>query len=357
MRIAKRHAALLLAGLAILVPGAVLALRGGGPEPRYEVTFLPSLGGFRAAPHSINDRGQVVGTAETAARTHQIFLWDKQQGFRVLGSFSDAPYVGRLLLNDAGLVAGTVTTPAGHRRAFLWDLSAERQLLDTFGGNDSIAMDFNNAGQIVGSAETPEYRRHAFIWDAGGGMRDLGTLGGDHSVAMSVNDAGQVVGFSETAERLNHMFYWDSTTGMVDLGREGIGTGACQINNQGYMVRKFVATTHRTHIAVGTRAAGLRRIDFVGADTAEPCGLNDANRFLIRGRPARVRAFGRIFHQRQECYLWDPNSGLVPLQEYLPVKDIALLTVGDMNNHGWIVGQIQVKGVNQLRAVVLEPIR
>ena len=237
----KKKSFLIILLCAVALAGLVVGLSARLPRQSkvlYEVTFIPSLGGFRTNPHSLNDHGQVMGVAETPTQGSRIFLWDKAQGFRDLGPYDRPPHVGRLCLNKAGLVAGTTTDPNGHRRPFLWDLHGSRQILGTFGGLHGCTMDLNNKGQIVGYAEDVAHHRHAFIWDSRTGLRDLGTLGGNQSVALSVNDAGQVVGWSETSRSQSRLFLWEPDQGMTDLGLAGMGPFQCYINNRGFVVRR-----------------------------------------------------------------------------------------------------------------------
>jgi len=335
----------------------LLVSRPSPARPAYRVTFIPSLAGFRTNPHSLNDRGQVVGVAETPAHMFYMFLWDKEKGFRKLGRYDQPPHVGRLCLNNAGQIAGTTTDPNGHRRVFLWDVNGDSHMLGTFGGDHCIAHDLNNQGEIVGYAETPKHERRAFIWDRETGLRGIGTLGGDQSIALSVNDVGQVTGWSLTPERHSHLFLWDPIEGMTDLGSAGTGPSRCYVNNQGFVVYRFGIPAGKTYFSTWTRNGGACQLDFVAAESGEPCALNDANQFLIRGKPTSMKLFGRSLRRRQECYLWDPNDGLIPLQPRIPIPDLTYLKVTDLNNKGCITAIVRTKTADQLRAVFLEPIQ
>jgi probable HAF family extracellular repeat protein len=431
MRRRRLLALLVCAGVFIIVLLAVSLVRK--PPARYRVTYLPSLGGFRAEPHTMNDHGQVVGVAEAPTAASYIFLWDKEQGLRNLGRFDDPPHIGGLYINNAGQIAGTVADPNNNQKAFLWDpiagadvgpsrasgssdelsraedpvasdarspiptpqaeggsslqsASYRLTLLGTLGGKQSTAEALNNRGQIAGHAEIPARYRHAFIWDAAAGMRDLGTLGGLYSVALSMNDAGQVLGVAETAERHCHMVLWEpiaspqdaagtralpdqpdgATTSVgpnttaagyraIDLGEAGVSPFVGEINNRGLVVRRFGTLTGKTYFMTWTQATGSRTLDFVTVESGVPCGLNEANEFLIRAKPTGLRMFGRTFHRRHECYLWDPNAGPLLLETHLPVKDIVHFTVREMNNKGQIAAMLRTKDSDQIRAVLLEP--
>jgi probable HAF family extracellular repeat protein len=355
----RRRVPILLLCVAALCVAAVAAILMRRPPVRYQVTFLPSLGGDRADAYSINDRGQIVGIAQTPADTVYIFLWDKEHGFRDLGRFDDPPHPGGLCINNLGQIAGTTTDPNGNQRAFLRDPNSGEQLLGALGGRQSAAEALSNTGWLVGHAETPARLRHAFVWNASGGMRDLGTLGGPASAALSVNDAGQVVGFSETADRGTRIVLWDGPPDYptTDLGDAGVGPFVCEINNNGLVVQRLGTITGKTYFQTWTRAQGSRTLGLVAIDTGIPCGLNDANQFLVRApRPAGLNLFGRVFHRQQQCHFWNPNQGSLLLENYLSVKDIAYLSVRDLNIHGDIVGVLQTRDSDQKRAVLLEPV-
>jgi probable HAF family extracellular repeat protein len=349
---------ILIGALVCTAAAAALLLMSRPRRPRalYKVTFIPSLGGFLMNPHSLNEAGQVVGVAETPTRTQHIFLWDKQQGFRKLGRYDEPPHAGRLCINNVGQIAGTTSDSNGHRRAFFRDVNEDqRQMLGTFGGHHAVAQDLNDKGQIVGYAENAALERRAFLWDPNSGMRDIGTLGGDQCVALRVNEAGQIVGWSLTKKGTLHLFLWDPVEGMTDLGPSGSGPAHCYINNNGFVVRRFGTTAGKTYFATWTKETGARELDFVGVESAEPCALNDADRFLIRGKPAHLKLLGRSLRRRQECYLWDPNDGIIPLQPRVPIPDLTYLKVTDINNKGCITAIIRTKDADLLRAVFLEP--
>ncbi len=381
---------ILIACAAVCMAAALVVFLIRKPPVRYQVTFLPSLGGFRTDAYGINDRGQVVGTAETPASGVYMFLWDKEQGLRILERWDDPPHSGGLSINIAGQIVGTTTDPNGHQQAFLRDVDGSTRLLGTLGGKQSGADGINSRGQVVGSAEMPDRNRHGYVWDAIRGMRDLGTLGGPGSHAVSINSAGQIVGFSQTADHNTHMVVWEPVSGdegqgtpadagsnpaaapadppsgdasgsrsadyrIIDLGYAGIGPYIGEINDRGLAVRRFGKTSGKTYFMTWTRATGSRTLDFV-IDSAWPCGLNESNQFLIRARATSWRMFGWTFNRRHQCYFWDPNDDPVLLESCLPVKDIAHFVVRELNNRGQIVGSLQTKETGQIRAVLLEKV-
>src|SRR5260370_22365124 len=113
------------------------------------MTDLGTLGGATSIAHDVNDRGEVVGLAETGTGQAHAVLWTATRGPRDLG---------------------------------------------TLGGPVSMGLAINNRSEVVGGSG------HAFLWTERAGIVDLGTLGGATSCANHVHDAGCLGGVSPTAE-------------------------------------------------------------------------------------------------------------------------------------------------------------
>jgi probable HAF family extracellular repeat protein len=85
-----------------------------------EMTDLGTLGGSFSRAESINDRGQVVGLAETATGESHAFVW--QDGRMVdLGALTDGPGSSvATKITDRGHVIGSKTDRDGRVRAYRW---------------------------------------------------------------------------------------------------------------------------------------------------------------------------------------------------------------------------------------------
>lgn len=192
---------------------------------RFETLDLPGLPG--AAPASINDRGQIVGTAREGAVS---FLREPDGALRILdlpgvrainnrgqivGSYNPAGGPGSTLyrreadgepfapdlrldystaatLNDAGtvLLQGVSPTSILYRDGTIEQLSFQFRVGErTVGGSSARGM--NNAGDLTGSwtygrVTQPGYAAGGYLRDAAGVVRPYGGL--------AVNDSGWALG-------------------------------------------------------------------------------------------------------------------------------------------------------------------
>jgi probable HAF family extracellular repeat protein len=147
----------------------VLADRTGLHDLHSQVT----LGGASDSAFSINNGGQIVGVADTAALDSHAFAWD---GNRVRGLGSLAGTWSEALANNAaGQIAGTSgTDPQQH---------------------------FSYSAGSGGGASQPGLHHHAFLY-SGGRMQDLGPLAGfTESEGQWVDPQGRVFGASETSQQ------------------------------------------------------------------------------------------------------------------------------------------------------------
>ncbi|MFZ0161222.1 MAG: hypothetical protein WAL50_19505 [Kineosporiaceae bacterium] len=250
----------------------------------YRLSDLGTLGGRASSALAVNDRGQVVGYAESTTGRRLAFLWSRGGRIRDLG-LRGAP----VAINDRGQIAGTACSSSGSCYPFLWHRGRVTRL-DRHGLSGSVRLGgMNEAGQIAGvdargafvlsgttvtrppktattrsltaveginargdvvgttalrqgTAWSPPYR--AALWRRGGGPVDLGALGAPGDVysashASAVNDRGQVVGWSQT-EALpdGHAVVWDGGV-IVDLGiahQSAEGSRATDVNAGGVIV-------------------------------------------------------------------------------------------------------------------------
>jgi len=178
-------------------------------QVRFFAFELGTLGGDNSEAHGINNRGQVVGSADvnTVLGIRHAFLWERGQ-MTDLGTFG-GDGSGALGINERGQVVGFASVPpgSGPGHAFLWD-NGNLQDLHPNGANASGARAINNRGQVVGSYTAQDETEHAALWD-GGVMTDLGVPSNPASGALAINDAGQIVGHYRPAPNSFCSFLWD----------------------------------------------------------------------------------------------------------------------------------------------------
>ncbi len=203
------------------------------------MTALPTLGGYDGYAAGVNDRGQIVGWAETTVHdstcvSPQVLqfepvVWGPNNQIRPLPTFAGDPDGAATAINSLGDVVGISGTcdvavgafSAAH--ALLWQHGAPTNLGSLGGVAWNTPTAINNLGEVAGFSDLPGDQSgfpnfHAFLWTAHSGMQDLGTLPGDtFSEALDINDAGQIVGTSCTAGFAScRAFLWENGV-MTDL--------------------------------------------------------------------------------------------------------------------------------------------
>jgi probable HAF family extracellular repeat protein len=218
----------------------------GRDVPSYLVTDLGVTAGFSTSYASaVNNPGDVAGVEHNSTGVAHAFVWHDgvMTDLGTLGGPSSWAYG----LNDFGQVVGQAETaaldPYGNHiaHAFLWQNGVMTDL-GTLGGDFSEARDINNAGQVVGQSQImgangyPVW--HAVRW-SGGAMTDLGTLGGANSWADGINNLGQIVGGSQLSTGVRSSFIWKNgvMTAIGPTGSNGVdGASAVDINDSGQVL-------------------------------------------------------------------------------------------------------------------------
>jgi len=191
---------------------------------------LPTLGGNHSFAAGVNNRGLVVGWAETPVHDptcsplstqvlqFRAVIWDPKDGSngkikaRELSPFGDDSTSAATAINDDGLVvgiSGDCDQSVGRysaRHAVLWDKNGKVTEIPNLGGTTwHTPMDINTQGDVVGFSNPDEpgdevgnFISRAFLWINGATKaEDLKALPGDFfSQAFAINSQGQVVGVS-----------------------------------------------------------------------------------------------------------------------------------------------------------------
>jgi probable HAF family extracellular repeat protein len=189
---------------------------------------LPTLGGHHGFAAGVNNRGQIVGWAETPVRDptcsatatqvlqFRAVIWEPKSGSqgkvktRELRPFEDDSTSAATAINDNGQVVGIsgdcdqAVGRLSARHAVLWDKNGKPTEIPNLGGTAwHTPMDINQQGDVVGFSNPaepgdPEFISRAFLWINGAAeAEDLKVLDGDaFSEAFAINSRRQVVGIS-----------------------------------------------------------------------------------------------------------------------------------------------------------------
>ena len=195
------------------------------------MSALRTLGGNNAIAADVNDRGQIVGTAETAVHRkpcgspqvleYRAVRWEPDGTMRALRPFAGDDVSQAVSINNRGESTGA-SGPCGppHNpgygtaHAILWQRDGTPKDLGNLGGTTANAgLVVNDNGDVAGiSALAGNSTVHAFLW-RNGVMHDLGTLPGDViSAATGLNDDDQVTGQSCSAGGACRAVLWESGT-------------------------------------------------------------------------------------------------------------------------------------------------
>jgi probable HAF family extracellular repeat protein len=219
------------------------------------ITSLPTLGGNNGFASGINNRGQVVGTAETSHpdaacapalnRRFEAVIWQHRQARELPPFPGDADGVANGVNNTGQAVgaSGSCAMAFGNAaHALLWQHGHAINLGNLGGTTGNYAFGINNRGQAVGTSALPGNAiHHAFLWQHGT-MTDLGALPGDvFSLANAINNRGQAVGFSQDAAGNSTALLWQhgviaNLNTLIPPGSHFLLLEALGINDRGQIV-------------------------------------------------------------------------------------------------------------------------
>ncbi|MGQ0639547.1 MAG: hypothetical protein ACT4P6_02065 [Gemmatimonadaceae bacterium] len=192
---------------------------------------LPTLGGDNGFATGVNNRGQIVGWAETRVLDptcnapqrlqFRAVLWEPNKALtRELPPLPGDSTSAATAINERGQVvgiSGRCDVAVGRFSALssvMWEDGKPTEIPNLGGDAWHTPMAINNRGDVVGFSNPPgdkdgSFQAHAFLWTQDAGIRDLGTLPGDTtSQALGINSRRQVVGVSTSKTGVNRAFLW-----------------------------------------------------------------------------------------------------------------------------------------------------
>jgi probable HAF family extracellular repeat protein len=190
------------------------------------MSALPTVGGNNGQASAINNRGEVVGFAETTnpdptcppAPTISPVLWNKGQAqpLPLTGTDPDGFANG---INDRGQAVGYSGNCTTAIHAVLWENGTAFLLPDLGQPRSNYAFAINNRGQIAGKVRSADGTHFvAALWQPDGTLTTHEPLPGDlDAFATGINDRGQVVGNDfDSNFNWTHGFIWQNGV-MTDL--------------------------------------------------------------------------------------------------------------------------------------------
>ena len=259
------------------------------------IRALPTLGGNQGFATGVNNRGQVVGWAETpvhdpTCNSPQVLqfravLWGPaSHALQQLPPLAGDSTSAATAINDnseAVGISGECDIAVGRfsaRHSVLWADGAVTAIPNLGGVTWNTPMDINATGDVVGFSNPPgpgdpqgAFISHAFLWrNHAAQAEDLGTLPGDPvSEAFAINSLRQVVGISFGSANGPRAFLWEhgimtDLNTLVGAGNLDVLLSAQDINDAGQItgrVRDHATGQILAFVATPTGRADLATIE------------------------------------------------------------------------------------------------
>jgi len=292
-------------------------------------------GGTSSVANSVNDLGQVAGSATDSVGQSHAVLWAASGAVTDLGIGPNGYGATAKVVNSKGWVAGefdSYAAPSG-RHAFFWSPSTGLKDLGTLGGSYLVVTGMNSDGVVVGYGQTAASPYRAFASKAKSGpLKDLGTLGGSNSYAYAINDNGKITGAADTTASSQHAFYY-SNNKMTDIGTLGYSSYGTAISSANTVVGQIDLGGTR-HAFVWTGTGGMVDIGTLGGGDSRATGVNAAGRVTgVSGAP----------DQHDHAFLWTSGAGMADLGSSDDLSSIGLA----INSAGQVAGTYQNRNNDQ----------
>lgn len=297
--------------------------------------LLGSNAGFGSSAVSINNTGQVTGTAinSTGTNSAQVYIYDGTAVHTLGPLITQGGSMGATSgssINAAGHVVGSANIGVTDR-GYLYTGGALQDLglLPTW--TDMYANGINDSDQIVGSGHVPDGNYHAFLY-SGGVKTDIGTLAPGYSaLANSINNLGQIVGEANSPTAGYHAFRYSNGVmqdlGVLPGGRTSTGTA---INNLGHVVGQADNNLRNEQAFIWTGST-LQDLGTLGGTTSSANGINGLD---------QVVGWSLVSPSVQHAFLYsggtmqDLNSLIDPASGWKITDAIAINDSGEIVGNG-----------------------
>lgn len=320
------------------------------PAISYTITDLGGLPGFpgEIMPHAVNNRGQVVGSANYATSYNRAFLWQNGR-MTDLGTFTfgdGTQYQAAIAygLNDLGQVVGSAQDVAGHLydEGFVWQngsLNVLKGILPSF----SVGYGINRYSQAVfyaSNAPLGDIIQQGYIWTSTSVTPLLTYTNSPYQnyvIGYGINDNG-VVAASWDHENSWYAAEWIGKDRVVDFG---MGGSSYAINNKGQVAGNATDFSDR----IGSAFIWQNGTTTYLRNTAGGNEIGSAEAINQAGDVVGRTGYKSVTIDQLHAALGQ-NGFLFDLNNFLPVgSGWELLDATGINDHGQIVGQGLHNGV------------
>ncbi len=323
----------------------------------YSITDLGTLGGANSYGYDINRNNYVVGYAQLPTGVNRAFLFKDANNNGIaeggemvnLGILAGYTASYAYAINDNGQIVGTAVTAANARKAVQFQTTGNPT--DLVMGTGSSAYDVNIHGEIVGASLAGQ-KYFAVYRSPTGAVTDLGSLSSSGTVrseAFAINASGTIAGYSNT-DAGDSAFMRPPGGSLTAIGfpnqplffEYGYAWG---INAVGQIVGEGFNSDGQYH---GFRYDGGTVIDLgapSGFTTSQALAINNNGQIVGQGKNSAGQARAVLF------------SGDVAydLNELIPLNSGWTLTkAASINDNGYIVGQ-GISPSGQTHAFLLTP--
>lgn len=305
------------------------------PAPRYVLTDLGTLpGGTYSIALGLNDKGQVVGGADTAKGEAHAVFWENGKAAD-LGTLPGQTISIARAINSRGEIAGESSAANKEIHAVLWIKGVPRDLGSV--GRYGEVTGINNRGQIIarfhdiGEASQPKGR----LWE-NGRWRDLDSPDGR---PHGINNQGRIVGsidvgiFGNFAGRA---FAWQQERALYLKAMPGRSPGemdsqAIALNNKGQVIGTIQESDKSGHRQERTFLWSHDSLTFLDTLNGDAQAINDSAQIVGSFYlPTDGKASRALLWQRGQSYNLNTLAPAPP--------GLVLETSQAINNAGQIVG-------------------